>query len=472
MGMVMTRKALFVSAAFALVTALAGCQPHMEPEAATSTDPFPESALFGAAWTPVLSAPRPSPAAVAMAAPPAAAAPSGFGFAPARLFPGELPSDNVRIHSGITAGDFNGDGRDDVAAFVDGDAVGLYLQGQAGITGLTFTQGVNLGSQRVFVVNDFNEDGIDDVATLLASGGVGIFLSQGKGKLPVYEVGYPGHVVTATDIVHDWATLDINGDGHQDIVASQTYCGNYDLCPGYDVLFGNGQGTFSRGTLVRIASTYHLTTLHADDLNADGRMDLIMQTQAFSGYPEGAPYTENFVVYAKPGGGMEAPRLVGTNSGFASLAFGDINGDGRRDMLMFRDIRYRLADGRYSGPHSLAGYLASPADAVLADFDGDGFTDAVSHQFEATYPPTLPFFIVYLQREGVLTPALRIVDPRVRFGFQVDPLESPYAVGDFNSDGCKDLAVSVGYDGLAILDGQRCSRIPTGGNQAPRRVKG
>jgi FG-GAP-like repeat len=159
---------------------------------------------------------------------------TGTGFAPAKLW-----SDFFAIGNEVPAvGDFNGDGKDDIATFTRGAAgeVHVALSTGNGFLGASkWTQFFALNAEQP-VVADFNGDGKDDIATFTrgASGDVFVALSTGAGFLGASKW-------------HDFFAIgselpgagDFTGDGKADIVTfTRGAAGKVFVAPSTGAAFG------------------------------------------------------------------------------------------------------------------------------------------------------------------------------------------------------------------------------------------
>jgi len=181
----------------------------------------------------------------------------GTTFEPATTYPlGNGPTD-------IVAGDFNNDGKLDLAVgnSLDND-VEVFLGNGNGTFGAGETFAAGLSPQRIALA-EFTRDGNLDIAVNNQSANtVTVLLGNGNGTLKApatYGAGLdPGAPVA----------VDINGDGIPDLILTDG--GFNELC----VLLGNGDGTFRAAPFVSTTVNYSGSTLVAGDFNRDGTPDL------------------------------------------------------------------------------------------------------------------------------------------------------------------------------------------------------
>jgi hypothetical protein len=229
----------------------------------------------------------------------------------------------------IVAGDFNGDGRLDLAVIDGGDDQGngsgvSVLPGNGdGTFQPQVTYAVGLPTLSL-VAGDFNGDGkldlavADSVPPTFASE-VSVFLGNGDGTFQP-RVTYPAGSFRALSLVAG----DFTGSGRTDFAV-----GNYGF-PGpgsVSVLRGNGDGTFQPPVEIQYAVGTYPTAIVAGDFNGDGKLDLATTT---SSYPTGT-----VSVLLGNGDGTFQPA-VQFSLGYSPSAIvaGDFNGDGRLDLAV------------------------------------------------------------------------------------------------------------------------------------------
>ncbi|MDX8056815.1 VCBS repeat-containing protein, partial [Lentzea sp. BCCO 10_0798] len=118
----------------------------------------------------------------------------------------------------ITAGDFNGDGKTDVAAISADGTMELYTGNGAG--GLGYSNAMSgpghWAGQKAITSGDFNGDGKADVAAISAGGTMELYTGNGAGGLGYSNaMSGPGHWAGQKAITSG----DFNGDGKADVAA-------------------------------------------------------------------------------------------------------------------------------------------------------------------------------------------------------------------------------------------------------------
>lgn len=189
-----------------------------------------------------------------------------------------------------TAGDFNGDGKADVAYFSESKGVLLQLGNGNGIFQPAKTI-VNPFSVFAYAVGDFNRDGFPDFAVeeggviqMLLADGHGNFTSAGS-----FSDGEP----SGFSFVPSLVLGDFNGDGLLDVAAPDGFSNNV------SILLGNGDGTLGASTLFAGGATHSAV---AGDFNGDGLPDIALAAPAPTASPT-SPGEVILLVNNSPSGG-------------------------------------------------------------------------------------------------------------------------------------------------------------------------
>jgi hypothetical protein len=248
---------------------------------------------------------------------------------------------------------------------------------------------------------------------------------------------------------------DLNGDGRPDLVTLGDRTAS--------VRLGLGDGTFQSAPVFSHQAESLLIDFTLADVDGDRRLDLVLT--ANDGFVRLLSGTGN--------GSFQFVRDFAFGFGVNSAAVGDMNGDGRADLVTANDstnsIAITLADGRggFLEPRTFAAGVG--ADNVrLADFNGDGRLDAVVanwlNRLVNDEGPGDPYGasvgVLLGNGDGTLGPmqAYDIVDAIT------------VAVADFNRDGRPDLAVAGFNEAVMVLLGngdgtfQRGATVVLGGS--------
>jgi uncharacterized protein (TIGR03437 family) len=318
--------------------------------------------------------------------------------------------------SALISGDFNKDGKPDVA--VGGQESRMFVLLNDGRGG--FAPPLNhtsLGTPRQFVTADFNGDGALDLAA--ATGVLVVWLGKGDGTFEQFSNPAAGNNVTSL------AVADFNGDGRADLVTANENSHNVSL------LLGTGTGSFGAlSNFGGIGSTTYVSWIVAGDLNGDNRADAAVISSEGLGLLTGNGQ-----------GGLNAPVRPTSFRPHTAL-IGDFNRDGRNDLVLGGNtIAILLAnpDGTFKDPLNLPGSAAATW-LGAGDLNNDGKTDLAAITVDTN------IMLVFLgDGAGGFTPTgIRYASGRFLRGG---------AVNDFSGDGKADvLGFSTGQpDGNKLL---------------------
>jgi Bacterial Ig-like domain (group 3)/FG-GAP-like repeat len=321
--------------------------------------------------------------------------------------------------------DFNGDGIKDIALpMANGSEITVFL-GKADGTFNAPAVIVVPGSAESLTTGDWNADGIPDIAVGYAENSLGypgfqILIGKGDGTFTVGPNFYSMFQVGG--VTPEIVSADVNNDGMQDLLVSST--------GRLYVFTATGSLTFSYVNAMAIAGQFTV-----GDLNGDGFLDIVQ-----------ANGTTGVSVNLNKGNGTFASAASfdtsSTPNGLDYLLFltlGDFNNDGRLDLAASTNANHAYValgngDGTFA---SFASYnFTSPFQTVsmsVADLDGDGKLDILVPSSTIAVPSG-PGALGVLYGNG---------DGTFQAPKTIGSFDSPtYAiVGDFNGDSIPDFAM-------------------------------
>lgn len=383
----------------------------------------------------------------------------------------------VTGQASIGAGDFNGDGTQDLALTAGWVNVRIHLGSPTG-PGPGITSPIVTGSQTRLAAVDLDLDGRDEIiigglgqvsaAPVAASGAVGppsqVFPSLwlGPASAAPRDLDLDGDLDIAVGVstgdlgllmsdgagslrrlsgrsaeTASWVSQlgDLDGDGDVDVVQG-------DNGAGIGTLLNDGDGFFVPGmtspTPTPNSPSYLL--LHAFDHDGDGDVDLYAARSMVSWF--GLPGTD-LVLGNTAGTFATLPTSLPDNGPVSVIRDADVDGDGDRDVILGRRMPTtvsngaispsvllvrNLGGGTFGSPETIAGTGAT-YDLEISDFDGDGDLDV----FQSN---ALPF-------SATLACTLLINDGAGTFTSWSQPAMSGYyaAAGDLDGDGLADVVL-------------------------------
>ena len=356
--------------------------------------------------------------------------------------------------SGMVLGDFNGDGRLDVAVantYISGPPphvgyVDVFLQTPTG--GFDPPVQYPAGPDPwALAAGDLNGDGLTDLVAVTPRNGpaqINVIGDSGGVSILRQDGAHPGQFLGPQWIAtgggpQSAAVADLNADGAADLLVADAITVN-----GRVLLYQQNwslAGTFLAPTALQTGGGSVAVVLK--DLNGDGLNDMVVSV-----------YDRIIAFYQRPGGGLDAPVTLATGQTISSLAVADIDGDGRADIVA-TSAGNAPAGGtggasvmflRQVSAGSFQATTVAVADGAVGvavgDLNGDAIADiaVVSLVYQSLSKPS--YVTVLLQSDT----------DRGQFSLPV-VYEGPYSgnfigIGDANGDGRNDIILN---DGPSVL---------------------
>ncbi len=275
---------------------------------------------------------------------------------------------------GLTLGDFNGDDIYDLAAInfvVEGPLFRNRLlialgQGDGTFTPVSEQSLVGPDAQSL-TVGDFDADGRQDVATADPNTDlVSVLMGNDDGTFDPAVHLAPGVVQPPSTIVQpiDIDVADFNGDGHQDIATGNNRPSDPPIDSSASVLLGRGDGTFEPAQ--EFLTAHGTEALVVADFNEDGLPDLATANHQSS----------NVTILMNDGAAQTAVQIDIRPAGDRNRVNPRSNGTVRVAVLTGASF-----DATEIDPASVrfgrTGTEAAPIRFALRDVNGDGNSDAV-----------------------------------------------------------------------------------------------
>jgi len=345
-----------------------------------------------------------------------------------------LDQDGDLVPRFLATGDFDQDGRPDLAVLTDQDRLLFLRLRPDGTFDVEIVATVPISVARFLTAADFDHDGLVDLVAPISPGndfGIRVYRSAGDGSFAAMRD------IFLDGTQQDLCLHDVDGDGVLDLLGAQQNP------RGIAVIRGNGHGLLRGRATTQLGSAPR--GLAALDVDRDGESELMV-----------ASYGSLDLLEANGDGGFEVLSAQDFSEfTFEDIAAADLNGDGTHDLALV-DVaggEVVTASVDTSGnviPMARYAVHPFPQGLVLGDFDQDGAPDlAVTH---AIFPSVSVALNSALEMSG--SEGSPFVDIPVGSG------QTSCDSADVDGDGFLDLAIGT-TSGIKLLLGNGKGAFPT-----------
>lgn len=337
----------------------------------------------------------------------------------------------------------------------------------------------------LFASGDFNHDGKPDIATVQPSGAVNVILNQAPGGNSGTGVSFGAPITTIPTTTYVGASTqaiaaDVNGDGYADLLLLD----GYNNC--IDVLINNGDATFAEPVLVGAGNLNQANAFAAGDINGDHKVDLLLLSSNVT-YDENfnATTTLQFDTYLNPGNGIFTPpsgNLTQTQTysdyyqGLTgrSIVLTDVDNDGKVDATV--ELIHWLATITPDIDHVVLSMKGAGTGAFAAPDPNATVVIPSESTFNIGYPLVANLNVVDINNDNIKDLVFSWQDYSIwaALGNGDGTYQYPYNVGatgayptdlsvvDVNGDGKPDLVdAEPGYLAIYPANGDGTFDLPT-----------
>jgi hypothetical protein len=347
----------------------------------------------------------------------------------------QFPLPSTSNSQDAVIGDLNGDGFGDFVVTVGGSNDQVFVYINLGNGTFASTTYAVGDNPSDVAIGDLNGDGKPDIAVANSNATtMSILMNNGNGTF-ANQITYSGGA-GSSNLVYI-AIGDLNGDGKADIATTNS--GNL-----VSLFFNNGNGTFPVFGLFdsppRLNTGNSPKDIAIGDLNGDGRGDIVVANTS----------DNNLGIFLNTGNGIfTTMATAGTGSTPSSVAIGDLSGDSIADLVAINQgggsvsVLINRGNGTFN-THTTYSVGSTPNEAAIADFNSDGRNDiaAVDMSFSGADVH------IFLNRgNGVF--------PTTGTTYSVLDNSTRIATGDLNNDSKPDIvAVSNAGDKVGFVYNQ------------------